>query len=858
LVSFSGIENSAGVEDSLVHELVDLQAQLNPDAIALICGKQSLSYQELNVRSNQLAQYLRASGMRLGIPVVVSIERGITSIVLLLAILKNGGIWIPLEVDCPIQRLRTILDDVGRCFVVVDRKTNTRIAQLDSKNCTILNIDDLTDAANHMSLEKLLSIDIPPNSPAYMIYTSGTTGQPKGVLISHQSISTHCRAVIACYDLSNADVVLQFAAHHVDTSLEQIFASLTCGASLLIREGDLWSPNEFSAILDAHLISVADLPPAYLREVLQAWKNDPKRAPRHFPRLLIVGGEILSPSIIDLLRSGPFVGTRLLNAYGPTEATITSSIHEVDLQKFDTSIPIGKPLPGGFIVILDRDGNLVPEGVIGELHIGGVRLANSYHRRSSLNHDRFIPCPVELIKFNDTSDSLLYRTGDLASHVKGGNGTISFHGRVDHQIKIRGFRVELSEIEAVLREFGMLEAAVFSTLSENGEQILHACIVPGTEKFDREELDIFMSERLPTIMCPASYVVCDTLPLTNSGKLDRDFILSKTSEVQKLKNEIYQPSDETEIRLAKLWFEILGKEVLDVHSDFFVEGGNSLMAIRLLAAISSEFDQTLETSALLRASTFLAQAQLLRQGQVSNYDLDSPLVLLAEGEPNMVPLFLIHPVGGDVLCYVPLARALGGKRSIYGLRYIELNESSRFINIEHIAESYVALIRQVQPSGPYQLGGWSLGGVIAYEIAQQLNAAGQQVQMLALIDSYTPSLIEKLELEFKDNVSKQILINPNKHFYLEHPRSKYEVTLSDHLRRYHPKPYHGQVTLFYASDHQPQDLTLGWGELIRSGLTMHALPGHHYSMLEASHLDVLVALLSTDLLTVDFSIDKWK
>lgn len=858
LVSFSGIENSAGVEDSLVHELVDLQAQLNPDAIALICGKQSLSYQELNVRSNQLAQYLRASGMRLGIPVVVSIERGITSIVLLLAILKNGGIWIPLEVDCPIQRLRTILDDVGRCFVVVDRKTNTRIAQLDSKNCTILNIDDLTDAANHMSLEKLLSIDIPPNSPAYMIYTSGTTGQPKGVLISHQSISTHCRAVIACYDLSNADVVLQFAAHHVDTSLEQIFASLTCGASLLIREGDLWSPNEFSAILDAHLISVADLPPAYLREVLQAWKNDPKRAPRHFPRLLIVGGEILSPSIIDLLRSGPFVGTRLLNAYGPTEATITSSIHEVDLQKFDTSIPIGKPLPGGFIVILDRDGNLVPEGVIGELHIGGVRLANSYHRRSSLNHDRFIPCPVELIKFNDTSDSLLYRTGDLASHVKGGNGTISFHGRVDHQIKIRGFRVELSEIEAVLREFGMLEAAVFSTLSENGEQILHACIVPGTEKFDREELDIFMSERLPTIMCPASYVVCDTLPLTNSGKLDRDFILSKTSEVQKLKNEIYQPSDETEIRLAKLWFEILGKEVLDVHSDFFVEGGNSLMAIRLLAAISSEFDQTLETSALLRASTFLAQAQLLRQGQVSNYDLDSPLVLLAEGEPNMVPLFLIHPVGGDVLCYVPLARALGGKRSIYGLRYIELSESSRFINIEHIAESYVALIRQVQPSGPYQLGGWSLGGVIAYEIAQQLNAAGQQVQMLALIDSYTPSLIEKLELEFKDNVSKQILINPNKHFYLEHPRSKYEVTLSDHLRRYHPKPYHGQVTLFYASDHQPQDLTLGWGELIRSGLTMHALPGHHYSMLEASHLDVLVALLSTDLLTVDFSIDKWK
>jgi thioesterase domain-containing protein len=168
------------------------------------------------------------------------------------------------------------------------------------------------------------------------------------------------------------------------------------------------------------------------------------------------------------------------------------------------------------------------------------------------------------------------------------------------------------------------------------------------------------------------------------------------------------------------------------------------------------------------------------------------------------------------------------------------------------------LIRQVQPSGPYQLGGWSLGGVIAYEIAQQLQAAGQQVQMLALIDSYTPCLIEKLELEFKDDISGQILINPNKHFYLEHPRSKYEVTLSDHLRRYHPKPYHGQVTLFYASDHQPQDLTLGWGELIRSGLTMHALPGHHYSILEAIHLDVLVALLSADLLTVDFSIDKWK
>lgn len=858
LISFSGIDKSANIENFLVHELVDIQAQIHPNAIALVCGKNSLTYQELQNRSNQLAQALRASGMRLGTRVVVSIERGISSIVLLLAVLKNGGIWIPVEFDCPTLRLKSILDDVQKGFVVVDCKTSKRLEHLEINNFILVNIDELNTSVNHECLQVSPTPDIPQNCLAYMIYTSGTSGHPKGVPISHQSFSTHCRAAIACYDISSVDVVMQFAAHHVDTSLEQIFTSLISGAKLVLREADVWSPNEFSDVCNINLITVADLPPAYLRELLQAWSLEPHSAPIKFPRLLIAGGEVLSPAIIDLLGSNHCADTRLLNAYGPTEATITSSIYEVDLHQRMKSIPIGKPLPGGFMIILDRDGNLVPEGVIGELHIGGARLANAYHRRSSLSHERFIPCPVELAQLSENSENLIYRTGDLASYVKDGSGNISFYGRLDHQIKIRGFRVELAEIEAVLRNFGMQEAAVFSALSENGEHTLYACIVPGVAGFKREMLDIFMSEHLPSIMCPSSYVVCEALPLTNGGKLDRETILTKFSKDTRQKNVSYQASDETEIRLAKIWNEILGKEILDINVDFFAEGGNSLMALRLLAAISAEFNQKLETATLLRAPTFLAQAQLLRQGRVSNYHSDSPLVLLAEGESGMVPLFLIHPVGGDVLCYVPLARALGDKRSIYGLRYIDLEENTCFIDIEHIAESYVALIREVQPSGPYQLGGWSLGGVIAYEIAQQLTAAGQQVHMLTLIDSYTPSLLEKLESESKNDLNSQSQTYFDNHFFLKHPRSKYEKTLTEHARCYHPKPYKGHVTLFYASEYLPQDLTLGWGELIRSGLTMHALPGNHYSVLDSSYIDNLVALISANLLTVDLTINKWK
>ena len=583
-------------------------------------------------RADRLAAYLATWGVHAGQPVAVLLGRGVDSIVALLATLRLGAIWVPLDGDYPDQRLAQILADAAPALIIAEAATRQR---LPVEDVPVLLIDRL-EAAIAACPGLVTGAAVAPNSPAYLIYTSGSTGQPKGVAVSQGALAAHCAAVVAHYGLDAGDRVLQFASHHVDAALEQILPTLASGACLVMRGGELWSPPVLAEVFARHRVSVADLPPAYLRDVLQAWAEDQLTPP--CPRLLIVGGEALTPELVALWRASPLAGARFLNAYGPTEATITATVAEIPPAGYPGNVPIGRPLAGGWVYIVDRDGNPVPEGVVGELIIGGPRVALGYRGHPELSAERFRPEPFAATP----GESRVYYSGDLARFIPGSDGLIAFHGRRDHQVKIRGFRIELGEIEARLRGAGAAEAVVLARSRADGEPHLVAYVVAGEEGEAANEAALRrrLAESLPAAMCPASYVFLPRLPMTPGGKLDRRALPSPTMAA-----DVRTPmtfADDITAGLAELWCQLLALPAVTAADDFFHLGGHSLLALQLQGAIRRRFDRTLSLASLLAAPTLDQQADLLREEAVAG--AASPLVLLRAGSRG-APLVL-RPSGG--------------------------------------------------------------------------------------------------------------------------------------------------------------------------------------------------------------------
>jgi len=860
LLDWSGVRASPSLDEASVEVRIARQAMLTPDAAALVVGDQRLSYRQLQERVDQLAACLRQWGVCPGQPVAVLLKRGAGSIVALLATLKTGAIWVPLDADYPDQRLAYILADAAPALVVAEASTRGRLPVGD---VPVLLIDRPRGASECLIGNP--SPVIEPDTPAYLIYTSGSTGRPKGVAVSRRALAVHCAAVMAHYRLSDDDRVLQFASHHVDAALEQILPTLASGACLVMRENEVWLPAALAELLTREGVSVADLPPAYLREVLQAWAREPVIL--SCPRLLIVGGEVLTPELVRLWQASPLAGARFLNAYGPTEATITATVHEIhgdDLMR--PSLAIGRPLAGGWVYILDRDGNPVPEGVVGELVIGGPRVALGYWGHPDLAAECFRP------DFNtDAAGGRIYHSGDLASFIPGSNGLIAFHGRRDHQIKIRGFRIELEEIEAVLRSAGAENVLVIALPRPGGDPGLVAYVATEGQSFgDEAGLRRFVAERLPAAMRPAVYVFLDRLPSTPGGKLDRQALSQSVGGALGLPRlpgkdsigscrpasaECSPAADEVEAKLAAIWCELLGISAVSAADDFFMCGGHSLLVLRLLGSIRQVFGRKLSMSALQSAPTLGQQAGLLR-GQDSAAQ-PSPLVLLNGGGGKASPLFCPHPVGGGVDCYRALATFFEGKRPVYGLQSFALEQGGASPeSVSDMAAALLAALRTIQPHGPYHLAGWSMGGVLAYEMAQQLTHAGERVALLALLDSYTPALLAKLEAAqssiYEDALAREqrafdydmgelaaagITVAPQQAALLF---EIFQVNLHA-LQSYVPAPYHGPMHLLVCAlpdvvengvaDETQGERYRGWGSLARSGLSVIDLPGDHYSIL---------------------------
>ena len=527
-----------------IHQLFEAQVERTPNAIAISLEDRQLTYEELNRRANQLAHHLRSLGVGPDVLVGSCLEHSPEMIIALMGILKAGGVYVPLDPTYPNERLSFMLEDARMSVLVTQERL---VGGLPHDTPTIVCLDSGWNAVARERSDNPISAATHDNL-AYVIYTSGSTGRPKGVSVPQGSIASHCCDIRKYYGLESRDRVLQCSSMSVDLSLEQILPTLIAGARLVLARVDVWHATEFERKVGELGLTVLNLPTPYWEALAREWREIPERAARIRPRLVVVGGDVMSPDALGLWQKSPMNGVRLINAYGPTEATITATAFEIT-PRFEENaaiqrIPIGRPLANREIYILDRYGNPVPVGVPGEVHIGGAGLARGYLNRPDLTAEKFIPNP-----FGNEPGGRLYRTGDMARYRLDGN--VDFLGRVDHQVKIRGFRIELGEIEAALGQYpGVREAVVLAREETPGERRLVAYVVAEKESsLAIDDLRRFLKQKLPEYMMPAALVTLEAMPLMPNGKIDRQALPAPARIRLEVEKTFVAPRDALEMQL---------------------------------------------------------------------------------------------------------------------------------------------------------------------------------------------------------------------------------------------------------------------------------------------------------------------
>lgn len=746
-----------------VHELIAEHAAATPDAVAVVCDDVQLSYRELNMRAAALARRLRARGVGPNTCVGICLERSPEQIVAILGVLRAGGAYVPLDPGYPAERLAFMLRDSGAPVLVTH---SARVERLPDHAAQVLCVDGdaapaganggdnrgehrvfpegvrpLSDVSQGEDPFREDEPDIEPEDLAYVIYTSGSTGQPKGVAITHGNLlhSTLARFHVYPEPLSSFLLLSSFA---FDSSIVGIFWTLCRGGALVLPPpGSETDVPGLAALINRHRIShLLCLPSLY--DLLLTYAP---AAQLDSLRVAIVAGEAC-PSLLPQRHYAALPDAALYNEYGPTEGSVWCTAHKIPPEHpAGAPVPIGRPIPNMAAHVLDPYRQPVPVGVAGELYIGGAGLARGYVNRPDLTEERFVSHPFaeEMLALGDgPHGARLYRTGDRVRWCA--DGTLEFLGRIDQQVKIRGFRVELGEIETVLVAHPAVEAAVVAVHGDGADQRLVAYVVwrNPAETPGLQALRQHVGARLPAYMVPAQWVPLDALPRTPNGKVDRNQLPAPGAAGDAVPDPSNgdvapgAPRDALEIQLVRIWESVLKVRPLGIHDDYFALGGHSLGAVALFGRMREMLGRDLPLSTLLSAPTIAQQAELLRQ---EGWSPDwSSLVPLQPGGSNP-PFFCMHAVGGNVLSLRHLARHLGPDQPFYALQSQGLDGKETVpTTVEEMAAYYIDEMRTVQPHGPYLLGGQSSGGLVAFEVARQLRAAGEAVALLALIDSYAP------------------------------------------------------------------------------------------------------------------------
>ncbi|USX20865.1 amino acid adenylation domain-containing protein [Oxalobacteraceae bacterium OTU3REALA1] len=900
-----GAAHGGGAAD--VRALIEAQAAQRPDALALVDDDQSVTYGELDARANRLARALKERGVRRGQLVAIAMQRSADMAIAALAAMKAGAAFLTLDLSHPAGRLAAIVDDGGAALILT-RDADAALAPPGHTLC----VDGAGDAAliaaqpaGALPAATALAAD----DLAYVIYTSGSTGKPKGVEVTHGALANLVDWQCRTFAVTAADRASQLAGAGFDAALVEWWANLCAGASVhVVDEQTRAQPARLIAWLAERAITIAFMPTPLLEASLgEAWPDGmPLRA-------LFVGGAAL--------RRRPPAGLpfKLYNMYGPTENTVVSTWAEIGADGEHAPV-IGRPVDGVEVYVLDAHGVPVPAGVAGELYLGGRNLARGYRHDAALTAERFVPHP-----FSACPVARLYRSGDQVRFRA--DGTLEFLGRDDDQVKLRGYRVELGEIEhALLEQPGVAQATTVVVGDHSGEQRVAAYVVLRGDDADAEagdpaaRLREALSRRLPGYMVPGSIDVLAALPLTPNGKIDRRALPAPSMRAHDgAAAEPHQlPRTEGEKALVRLWAHLLDYAPVRMEDNFFQQGGHSLLALQLKSGVREEFGVDLSLSAMLAEPT---PASLMRQILALRGDGDAqPLAVaapkrglsgalarslgriksLAGGKvrhaPALLrqvlvplnrggdgaPLFLVHPVGGGVSCYAELGAALPAGRPLYGLQAPPAAALAA-ARVEDLAALYIAALRTVQPQGPYRVGGWSVGGVVAFEIGQQLQREGERVDLLALLDSFPADgappeddgtllrlyVGDWLGQHGQDGGALEAVLAGDDVatlLPLAYQRLRDTGALPAELdqagfverwngyraihrawRGYVARPYAGRLSLVMAADSvrdERQDIMAVWAPVAGGGLRIEVVPGDHYSVLRAPALGQTAATLT--------------
>ncbi len=699
--------------------LFENQVKKTPDHIAVIFEDQQLTYQQLNAKANLLAHYLIEQGVRNNILVGICVERSPEMLIAMLAVLKTGGAYLPLEPNYPEERLHFMLEDSGAKILLMQ-------GHLDIQASLLSNIDMID--LNQSAIFDKQSIDNPirhnqTDDLAYVIYTSGSTGKPKGVCVGHSPITLHCLYMQEYYQIVQNDKALQFLSINFDPSIEQIFCPWFSGATLILLKDNLITPLALIEYLHKTEATVVDIPAVYWQQMCDV---SDIALQLNQVRLLILAGEVFPISLAKQTQQ-QFPNVTCINEYGPTEAVIASSLYTLPnpLPEKYSSVPIGKPTADSKLYILNADNQIQPIGIAGELCIAGESLAQGYLNRPALTKKQFIE--IELLG----EVQRVYKTGDLARWLPDGN--VEYIGRVDTQIKLRGFRIELGEIEATLSQHEAVNEAVV-ILHEQDENKQLAAYLTLTQAVETQALRTWLNKQLPDYMIPATFSILDNMPVASSGKTDRK-ALSQIELTLAHQSDNSIARDVIELQLMTIWEKVLNQHGLSVHDNFFELGGHSLLALKLMSETQQQFDIQIPVSNLFQNPTIASLAEQLRDGKINTSSHLIPL--RATGEGNTI--FLLPEATGSVMYFHPLASNLDNENPVYALSTPGLNGSAIINDVKKLAGFHVENLRKQQPKDSYILAGHSSGGRVAYEIAWQLEQQGETIELLAIFDTYAPN-----------------------------------------------------------------------------------------------------------------------
>ncbi|MGH9350162.1 MAG: amino acid adenylation domain-containing protein [Vicinamibacterales bacterium] len=872
-------------DPACLDELFEAQAHATPTAVAVEAADgASWTYAALNARANQLARILRRGGVGPDDRVAICVPRSIDLIAGLLGVLKAGAAYVPLDPSYPAERLQYMASDAGVRSIV----THASCAAMFAANAPVLCLDRMTEALAAEDSADLPRVTTPAHL-AYVYYTSGSTGRPKGVAINHDGIVNYVRWGCRAYGAAMGGGAPLHSSIAVDLTLTNLLPLFAGGRVQLVEEG----PGVDGLVKALHARprwGLLKLTPTHLALLNPALTPEEREASA---RVLVIGADQLTAEPTAVWQeTAP--GVTLINEYGPTETVVGCSSYVFDRRAPKAGVvPIGRPIANTTFYVMDPERELLPIGIPGELYIGGVGVARGYWGRPGLTAAQFVPDP-----FRGIPGGRMYKTGDRARYLP--SGDLECLGRFDDQVKLRGYRVELAEIEAVLTAHPAIHKAV-ALLREDapGDRRLVAYVATGATDVHVSELRDHMKRHLPDYMLPTAVVCLPELPMGANGKIDRRALPPPDRDRPHPGAAYVAPANAVEEELVHLWEALLDVRPIGMNDNFYDLGGHSLLATRLLAQIRLHFQVELPLSLFVTGATVREMSAVVRTQNAA-----SSIVVPIQPEGTRPPLFCVHPAGGQVLCYTNLARHLDRSQPLYGLQDPYANAPGGYSphSIAQTAGAYVAAIRRVRPHGPYCLLGWSFGGTVAFEMAQQLRRAGEDVPLLVQLDTPAPRFARRLTRTERDDCvilaglarerayvdDLEVAISSDDLLQLARQRrcchvverlnaagvthpgvtaESFEQQLErwwgriHSLQTYEPHVYSGRMLLIRAASTDTalhhdwaelmtstyRDRALGWSEFVSTPIDILDVPGHHNTIGREPYVRELAAQLAARL-----------